>query len=118
MPIKCTFYLPNSNPESAIIAQVGFHIEEWDLYLSKCKLVKSRNGHQFIAVASEPYTDNKTGEQRYSKFFWFGKSMQDRFQEGALKAIAEYLKEKPVMQHTASIKESEPADYSEDDLPF
>lgn len=75
----------------SLIAYVSFHIPQWDLYLSDCKLILGKNGQQFIAYPSKSY--QKDGETKYSPYFCFGKEMHERFQKNAREAIEKYAAE-------------------------
>lgn len=90
----CTFATINYNSKTPTIATCGFHIQSMDLFLSKVKLIKKPNGAVFFAPPSEQYTDPKTGEKKWTNFFWFGDTSADFFQNEARKAFDAFCEKK------------------------
>lgn len=91
--IKIT-YFTQPNTTGYIVATFGVHIVSWDLYLSKLKLIRKKDGGLFIAPPSEEYRDPKTGEKKFANFFWFGDKTERFFQSECLKAIKNHCESK------------------------
>jgi len=79
-----------SQGEGPVIAYVDFHIQQWNLHLAQCRLIKNNQGGKFIGYPSKKYEFD--GETKYAPFFWFDKEATPRFQKAALTAIDEYHK--------------------------
>lgn len=93
--IKVTFFSPSDNPGSFVVATLGLRINSMDLYLSKVKLVRKKDGTFYVASPSESYNCPKTGEKKYANFWWFD-STAGFFQKETLKAIDTYCKAKGI----------------------
>lgn len=94
--MKVTFMNVNQEPDGFVVATLGFHILSMDLFLSKAKLIKKKDGSYFIAPPSEEYRCAKTGQIKYANFFWFGEKTSDFFQNEARKAINTFCKQKGI----------------------
>lgn len=94
MPIKCKYFRQNKDQNSAVAGSLCLYIEEWDLYLPKCKMIRTNEGKHFIAAPAELVTNHETGKSEYQNFWWFGKKMGERFQKSALEAVNAFIAEK------------------------
>lgn len=118
MPIKCTYFRQNLDQTSSVVGTLGLHIEEWDLYFSKCKMIRTNEGKYFIAPPAEKNIDPETGENKYSNYWWFGKSASERFQKSAVDAVNSFIAKKE-REDRAKTQTSQPAQSMseiEDDL--
>jgi len=113
MSIKVTYYKQNLDPNSSVVGFLGLYIESMDLYLSKLRYIRNKNGGFFVAPPSEKYTD-KEGKQCFQNYFWFGKKMADGFQKAASKAIDAHIKESSQAQQIPS----DPLVQNEEEIPF
>lgn len=94
-------YLNLGKPESgSIIATLGMHIPILDLYLSKIKLVRKKDGSLYLAPPAEEFVSYKTGNKEFQNFFWFGKNMSERWQVQGFKAIQDYCRSKNIEDPT------------------
>lgn len=98
--IKITYLLPSKNENSPIVATVGIQIISMDLYMSKIKLVKKKDGSFYFASPSEEYIDPSTGKTKYVDYFAFGKKASHFFQQECLKALESYCKFKNIKNPT------------------
>lgn len=92
--MEITYYFKNKNQEGKIHAEFGLRIPEWDMNLEKLKVVKTLNGHRFIAGPSYKFVD-KEGKEQYKDYWRFGKETSRRFQEHVLKLVEEHEKLNP-----------------------
>lgn len=120
-----TFKEENNSP---VVATLGIHILSMDMYTSKLKLIRKKDGTFYVAPPSEKYKDPVTGKDAYGNFFWFGEKSSAFFQEEALKAVNAYCLTKgianPMIEHPrANEYASEPIQsmdqcQPDDGLPF
>jgi hypothetical protein len=94
--IQITFFNVNNSEDQNVAATLGLHILSIDLFLSKCKLVKKKDGTFYVAPPSEEYICKKTGKKKYQNYFWFGSKTSAFFQKECLKAISSYCEEKKI----------------------
>ena len=85
---------PNSD-QTSVVATFGIHIKSIDLYMSKCKLIKKKDGGMYVAPPSEEYTD-QDGKKKWSNFWWFGDSTSSYFQSEVRKALDAYCEKKSI----------------------
>ena len=88
--LKITFYTPVTDERSQVIAIFGCYAVNDDIYFSKCKLIRKKDGGLFVAMPSEKYTDPKTGQDAFQNFCWYGTKKAQFFQELALESIKSY----------------------------
>ena len=93
MTLEITYYFPNKDDQSKFIGEFGIRIVEWDMYLSKLKLIRTLNGNYFVAAPSSDYTD-KEGKKQYKPYWTFGKEKSQKFFDSALKAVQEHIEKK------------------------
>lgn len=84
-----TKYKPGK-PGGSVIAYVSFFVPEWGLHLNNMVFVRSRTGHTFFSPPSRSY-QNESGETKYAYHFFFEKSVSERFQDAAKRAVEEYV---------------------------
>lgn len=94
--IKITFLQQSNDPTAQVVATFGLHIVSMDMFLSKMKLIKKKDGAIFVAPPSESYQDKVTGEKKYSNFYWFGENSSKYFQDECKKALQLYCEEKNI----------------------
>lgn len=92
MTMKVTYYRQNQDQNSSVVAYLGLYLENIDLYLSKLRYIRKRDGGFFISFPSEKYTD-KEGKGAYQNYCWFGKKFGDSFQKKAHDVINAYIEE-------------------------
>ncbi len=98
--IKIT-YLTLSAPNSgSVIASLGMHLQRMDLYLSKLRLVRKKNGGLYLAYPAEEFVNQRSGNKEFQNFYWFGKKMSERFQIEGFKAIQEFCRLKGIQDPT------------------
>lgn len=85
--MKVTKYVKVSE-DGPILAYVNFHIKNWGMYLSDCRVIKTRHGGVFIGFPGREY--EKNGEKKYSSYLIWEKEMGERFQKAAKSAIEEF----------------------------
>lgn len=88
--IEVTFFSLNKNTKDHVMATFGIRIISMDMFLSKLKLIRKKDGTAYVAPPSEEYVDPKTGKKAYSNFFWFGQKSEEFFQKEVMKAIDSY----------------------------
>jgi len=93
--LKCTFLnivgvKDTALINSGLVATFGLLIISMDMYLSKVKLIRKKDGSFYVAPPSEKYKDPQTGKDVYSNFFWFGEKTSEFFQKEAVKALNTY----------------------------
>ena len=124
MKARVTYYKPNQG--GGVMAYLGLYIEDYDLYLSKLRLIRTRHGGYFIAPPSDKFTTPE-GTSQYANHFWFGKTNAKPFQQAASLAIQEYAKSADLerssfmplpegataIDHTAAATAAEPASFIE-----
>lgn len=98
--MRVTFLNLSKDSQSPVIATIGFYIFSMDMYLSKVKLVKKKDGGFYLAPPSEKYQDPKTGKEAYGNFFWFGEKSSEFFQKQALQALSTYCQTKGIPDPT------------------
>lgn len=94
--LKITFFNLNPDKNANVVATFGVHILSMDLFLSKLKLVKKKDGSFYAAPPSEEYTCPRAGKKMYADFFWFGSKSSDFFQKEVMKAVDTYCKLKNI----------------------
>ena len=94
--VKITFFSLNDNPNDYVRATLGIHIISMDMFLSKIKLVRKKDGTFYVAPPSEEYTNAKSGNKEFANFWWFGKKSEDFFQKEVMKAIDTYCFDKKI----------------------
>lgn len=115
MKAKVTYYRPNN--EGGVIAYLGLYIEEFDLYFSKLRLIRTKNNGLFVAPPSEKFIAPE-GTAKYANFFWFGKAKSQEFQDAASIAISQYAKTLSQKDSTPKIShEPDPTPPDMADLP-
>lgn len=92
--LKITFYTPGREANSRVVATFGVHIISVDLFLSKIKLVRKKDGELYAAPPAEKYKCPRTGQVRWSNFWFFGDKSSDFFQQECKKALIAYCDEK------------------------
>lgn len=97
--IKITFLNENKNTESNVVATFGFHLSVLDLYMTKAKIIKKKDGSYYVAPPSEKYTCSKTGETKYANFWWFGDRLSAHFQKKCQEVLSEYCKSKNIQDY-------------------
>lgn len=97
--LRVTF-LKTFREDSPVVASLGIHILSMDMFLTKLKLIRKKDGDFYIASPSEKYQDPQTGKDCYANFFWFGEKSATFFQEEALKAINSYCTSKGIPNPT------------------
>ena len=117
MSMKVTYYKQNESTNSSVVGYFGLHLEKMDMYLSKMKYIRNKNGGFFVAFPSEKYT-NKDGEEKYSPYFCFAKATNERFQSSAKKALEEYFNEHQKAQEAPEQHYSEEPTSDYGALPF
>jgi hypothetical protein len=98
--LRVTF-LKTFKEDSPIVATLGIHILSMDMFLSKLKLIRKKDGTFYVAPPSDKYQDPQTGKDVYGNFFWFGEKSSTFFQEEALKAINAYCTSKGITNPTS-----------------
>lgn len=90
--IRITYLNINQDPGSRdkVVATMGMHIISMDMYLAKVKLIKRKDGQMYLAPPSEKFTNQKTGKEDYSNFYWFGQKTAEFFQKQGFLAIKTY----------------------------
>jgi len=91
--MEITYYFKSKDRESKIVAEFGVKIPEWDLTLTKLKLIRTLNGSLFVAGPSFKGKD-KDGKETYKDYWYFGKDTGARFKETVLKLVNEHMEQK------------------------
>jgi hypothetical protein len=91
--IKITFLQKSNDPNAQVIATFGAHIVSMDLFFSKVKLIRKKDGGVFVAPPSEQYKDKQSGETKYANFWWFGEKSSSFFQTECMKALQLHCEE-------------------------
>jgi hypothetical protein len=94
--MQLTFMNVNKDSNTPVIATIGLHILSMDLFFSKIKIIKKKDGSFYAAPPSEEYTCNKTGEKKYGNFWWFGEKTSSFFQKEVMKALSTYCEKKKI----------------------
>lgn len=94
--LKLTFLNINKEQNSHVVATFGIHIISMDMFLSKVKLIRKKDGTYYVAPPAEEYTNPKSGKIDYANYWWFGKKSDDFFQKECMKAIDSYCFEKNI----------------------
>ena len=94
--LRITFLTPNDDPNNRVVATVGIHIISMDMFLSKVKIVRKKDGTCYAASPSQKYKDPKTGEDKFANYWWFGEKSSTFFQQQVMKAITTYCSTKNI----------------------
>lgn len=106
MPLKITHYTPTQNGNT--LGEFGFHIEEWDMYFTKCRLIQKKDGSgKFVSFPAYKDTDEQ-GQPKYKNYYWFGPNASRRIQDALLKALDEHIARAPVQEE----------EFTEENVPF
>lgn len=100
--IKLTYLNINNDPTTngTIVATMGMCIISMDFYMAKIKLIRRKDGQMYLAPPSEKYTNQKTGKEDYSNYYWFGQKTSEFFQEQGFLAIKTYCEGKHLADPT------------------
>lgn len=98
--LKVTYLTLNPPNSGSIIATLGIHIPKIDLYLSKMRLVRKKNGGLYLAYPAEEFINQRSGNKEFQNFYWFGKKMSDYFQTQGFRAIQEFCQLKGIQDPT------------------
>jgi len=122
--IKITFF--NNIQKGKLLGTFGIYIKALDIYFTDMKLLVTNDGETFIAPPSRTYTCERTGQDKFQNFWWFGKESNIRFQKTCTDAINSYFEKNPnkdprkvkLEESLQNYQEAIPATEPEPDLPF
>ena len=92
--VKITFYNQNLDQDNSILGTMGIHVTSLDLFLSKAKLIRKKDGGLYVAPPAERYICKKTGQTKYANMWWFGEKFSQPFQDHVKLALQKYFSEK------------------------
>ena len=92
-----------TNKNDNVVASFDLYIANWGLYLRSLRLIRKKDGGEFISFPARKYEDGE--ETKYYKYYYFESSKNEAFQ----KAVKELL--------TPFLKEDQP-EYKQEELPF
>lgn len=94
--VKITFFTPSVDPGSKVLATLGVYLIPVDLFLSKCRIVKGTDDEIYVVPPSEKYTCPRTGQCKWSKFWFFGEKNAEYFQKECKRSLIEYCESKKI----------------------
>lgn len=117
MSITILNFYPASHPN--IKGNFAFRIDAWGLEIKSCRLIKGKNGHDFISFPQYEY--EKNGEKKYINYVCFDdQEKEKRLKAKVHEALIAFLRDQVHAPHqpTSQIVSS-PQEYEhEDKLPF
>lgn len=92
--IKITFFQKTAGSEK-VIGNFGIKMVKLDMFFSDLKLIKSKEGKWFVTPPSRQYQCERTGENKFQNFWWFGKDSSEKFQNACIEALENFFKQRP-----------------------